>query len=94
MFYKWCEMAGFERNNRGKPKVWTGVVWGCQRVKEESVKDHKGTTTRKGDENLQINQSDMKEAVKTEVLQHDCVLLANLTSIILSMTKNHNSLCS
>jgi hypothetical protein len=35
----------------------------------------------------------MKEAVNTEVLQQDCVLL-NLTSIILSMTKNHDSLCS
>jgi hypothetical protein len=23
MFCKWCEMAGFKHNNRGKPAVWT-----------------------------------------------------------------------
>ena len=40
-----------------------------------------------------MNQSDVKEAVKTAILQHDHVLL-NLTSIILSMAKNHDSLLS
>jgi hypothetical protein len=40
-----------------------------------------------------MNQSDMKEAVKTAILHHDHVLL-NLTSIILSMAKNHESLNS
>jgi hypothetical protein len=40
-----------------------------------------------------MNQSDMKEAVKTAILQHDHVLL-NLTGIILSMAKNHYSLAS
>ena len=35
----------------------------------------------------------MKEAVKTAILQDDHVLL-NLTSIILSMDKNHDSLTS
>jgi hypothetical protein len=37
-----------------------------------------------------MNQSYMKEAVKTAIIQHDHVLL-NLTSIILSMAKNHDS---
>jgi hypothetical protein len=40
-----------------------------------------------------MNQSDMKEAVKTAILQHDHVLL-NLTNIILSIAKNHDSLSS
>jgi hypothetical protein len=35
----------------------------------------------------------MKAAVKNAILQRERMLL-NLTSIILSMTKNHNSLCS
>jgi hypothetical protein len=35
----------------------------------------------------------LKEAVKTAIFQHDHVLL-NLTSIILSMAKNHDSLAS
>ena len=61
--------------------------------KLESVKDHEGTSTHKEAANLQMNQIDMKEAVKTVILQHNHVLL-NLTSIILSMVKNHNSLAS
>jgi hypothetical protein len=40
----------------------------------------------------EMNQSDMKEAVKTAILQHDHVLL-NLTGIII-MAKNHDSLAS
>jgi hypothetical protein len=40
MFCKWCEMAGFKHNARGKPTVWTGAGGGCQRAKLESVKDH------------------------------------------------------
>ncbi len=47
MFCKWCKMAGFKHNNRGKPTVWTGSGWGCQRAKLESVKDHEGTQTHK-----------------------------------------------
>jgi hypothetical protein len=93
MFCKWCEMAGFKHNDRGKPTVWTGAGGGCQRAKLESVKDHEGTSTHKEAANLQMNQSDMKEAVKTAILQHDHGLL-NLTSIILSMAKNHDSLAS
>ena len=65
----------------------------CQRAKLQSVKDHEGTITHKAAANLQMNQSDMKEAVKTAILQHDHVLL-NLTSIILSMANNHDSLAS
>ena len=42
MFCKWCEMAGFKHNNRGKPAVWTDAGGGCQRAKLESVKDHEG----------------------------------------------------
>jgi hypothetical protein len=38
-----------------------------------------------------MNQKDMKDAVKTTILQHDRMLL-NLKSIILSMAKNHDSL--
>jgi hypothetical protein len=49
--------------------------------------------TGAGAANLQMNQSDMKEAVKTAILQHDHVLL-NLTSIILSMANNHDSFTS
>jgi hypothetical protein len=93
MFCKWCEMAGFKHNNRGKPAVWTDAGGGCQRAKLESVKDHEGTSTHKEAANLQMNQIDMKEAVKTVILQHDHVLL-NLTSIILSMAKNQDSLAS
>ena len=93
MFCKWCEMAGFKRNDRGKPTVWTGAGGGCQRANLQSVKDHEGTQTHQEAANLQMNQSDMKEAVKTAILQHDHVLL-NLTSIILSMAKNHDSLAS
>ena len=93
MFCKWCEMAGFKHNDRGKPTVWTGAGGGCQRAKLQSVKDHEGTPTHKEAANLQMNQSDMKEAVKTAILQDDHVLL-NLTSIILSMAKNHDSLTS
>ena len=78
---------------RGKLTVWTDTDWRCQRTKLESVKDHEGTTTHKSEANLQMNQSDMKEAVKTAILQDDHVLL-NLTSIILSMAKNHDSLTS
>ena len=52
-----------------------------------------GTPTHKEAANLQMNQSDMKEAVKTAILQHDHVLL-NLTSIILSMANNHDSIAS
>ena len=73
MFCKWCEMAGFEHNDRGKQNVWTGAGGGCQRAKLHSVKDHEGTTTHKSAANLQMNQSDMKEAVKTAILQHDHV---------------------
>jgi hypothetical protein len=86
-------MAGFKHNNRGKLTMWTGADGGCQRAKLESVKDHEGTSTHKEAANLQMNESYMKEAVKTVILQHDLVLL-NLTSIILSMAKNHNSLAS
>jgi hypothetical protein len=93
MFCKWCEMAGFKHNNRGKPTVWTVAGGGCQRPKLESIKDHEVTQTHKEAANLQMNQSDMKEAVKTVILQHDHVLL-NLTSIILSMANNHDSLAS
>jgi hypothetical protein len=71
MFCKWCEMAGFKHNNRGKPAVRTDAGWGCQRAKLESVKDHEGTSTHKEVANLQMNQSNMKEAVKTVILQHD-----------------------
>ena len=39
MFCKWCEMAGFNHNDRGKPTVWTDAGGGCQRAKVESVKD-------------------------------------------------------
>jgi predicted transposase YbfD/YdcC len=70
-----CKMAGFKHNNRGKPAVWTDAGGGCQRAKLESVKDHEGTSTHKEAANLQMNQSDMKEAVKTAILQHDHVLL-------------------
>jgi hypothetical protein len=93
MFCKWCEMAGFKYNDRGKPTVWTDVGGGCQRAKLESVKNHEGTQTHKEAANLQMNQSDMKETVKTAILQHNHVLL-NLTSIILSMAKNQDSICS
>jgi len=93
MFCKWCEMAGFKHNDRGKPTVWTGAGGGCQRANLESVKDHEGTQIHKEAANLLINQSDMKEAVKTAIPQHDHVLL-NLTSIILSMAKNRDSICS
>jgi hypothetical protein len=93
MFFKWCEMVGFKHNERGKSLVWTGAGGGCQRAKEESVINHKGTTTHKQAANLQMNQRDMKCAVKTAILEHDRVLL-NLTSIILSMVKNHDSPCS
>ena len=86
-------MAGFERNGRGKQQVWTDSGWGCQRAKQQSLKDHQDTITHKEAANLQSNQINMKEAVKTAILQHNSVLL-NLTSIILSMAKNHNSLCS
>ena len=75
MFCKWCEMAGFKHNNRGKPAVWTDAGGGCQRAKLESVKDHEGTSTHKEAANLQMNQIDMEEAVKTAILQHDHVLL-------------------
>jgi hypothetical protein len=93
MFCKWCEMAGFKHNYRGKLTVWTDTDWRCQRTKLESVKDHEGTSTHKEAANLQMNQINMKEAVKTVILQHNHVLL-NLTIIILSMAKNHNSLAS
>ena len=56
-------------------------------------RNHEVTQTHKEAANLQMNQSDMKEAVKTAILQDDHVLL-NLTSIILSMAKNHDSLTS
>ena len=79
MFCKWCEMAGFNHNDRGKPTVWTDAGGGCQRAKVESVKDHEVTQTHKEAANLQMNQIDMKEAVKTAILQDDHVLL-NLTS--------------
>ena len=54
---------------------------------------HEGTQTHNEAANLQMNQRDMKAAVKTAVLEHDRVLL-KLTSIFLSMAKNHDSLCS
>jgi hypothetical protein len=73
MFCKWCEMAGSKHNNKGKPTVWTGASGGCQRAKVESVKDHEGTQTHTEVANLQMNQSDMKEAVKTVILEHDHV---------------------
>ncbi len=93
MFCKWCEMAGFKHKDRGKQTTWMGAGGGCRRAKLQSVKDHEDTQTHKEKANLQMNQSDMKEAVKTAILQHDQVLL-NFTSIILSMAKNHNSLAS
>ena len=97
MFCKWCEMAGFNHNDRGKPTVWTDAGGGCQRAKVESVKDHEVTQTHKEAANLQMNQSDMKEAVKTAILQHDHVLL-NLTSILFQQSRRksvlHVKLCS
>jgi len=96
MFCKWCEMAGFKHNDRGKPNVWTVAVGGCHRAKLQSVKDYEGTQTTQGigkPQSLQMNQSDIKEAVKTAILQHDHVLL-NLTGIVLSMAKNHDSRCA
>ena len=51
------------------------LAGGCQRAKLQSVKDHEDTPTHKEAANLQMNQSDMKEAVKTAFLQHDHVLL-------------------
>ena len=42
-------------------------------------RNHEVTQTHKEAANLQMNQSDMKEAVKTAILQDDHVLL-NLTS--------------
>jgi hypothetical protein len=38
------------------------LAGGYQRAKLESVKDHEGTPTHKEAANLQMNQSDMKEA--------------------------------
>ena len=65
MFCKWCEMAGFKHNDRGKPNVWTGAGGGCHRAKLQSfVKDHEGTQTHKAAANLQMNQSDMKKRRK------------------------------
>ena len=60
MFCKWCEMAGFNHNDRGKPTVWTDAGGGCQRAKVESVKDHEVTQTHKEAANLQMNQSNMQ----------------------------------
>jgi hypothetical protein len=57
MFCKWCEMAGFKHNNRGKPAVWTDAGGGCQRAKLESVKDHEGTSTHKEAANLNKPQT-------------------------------------
>ncbi len=74
-------------------KKWTGAGGGSQRAKLESVKDHEDTWMHSESANLQMNQRDMKAAVKTAILEHHHVLL-NLTSIILSMVKNHDSLCS
>jgi hypothetical protein len=42
MFCKWCKMAGFKHNDRGKLNVCTGAGGGCQRAKLQSVKDHEG----------------------------------------------------
>ena len=42
MFCKWCKMAGFKHNDRGKLNVCTGADGGCQRAKLQSVKDHEG----------------------------------------------------
>ena len=91
MFCKWWEMAGFMNNKWGKQQVRTVDGGGCKRAKEKSVKDHEDTLTHKETANLQMNQTDMKSAVKTAILQHNCMLL-NLTNITLSMAKNHDSL--
>ena len=64
-------------------RLWRRVPEG----QEASVKHHEGTTIHKEASNLQSNRSDMKEAVKTAVLQNDRLLL-NLTSIILSMAND------
>ena len=64
-----------------------------QRTAHTSHLQLEGTPTHKEAANLQMNQSDMKEAVKTAILQHDHVLL-NLTGIVLSMAKNHDSRCA
>jgi hypothetical protein len=53
--------------------------------KLESVKDHEGTQTHKEDANLQMNQSDMKEAVKTAILEHDCAPGAGAENCITSI---------
>jgi hypothetical protein len=52
---------------------------GCQRAQEESVEDHEGMITHKENAKRQSIQSDMKEAVKTVILQHDIMVL-NLTT--------------
>jgi hypothetical protein len=92
MFCKWCEMAGFKHNDRGKPTVWTDAGGGA-RGRSWSPSRITGARKHKEAANLQMNQSDMKETVKTAILQHDHVLL-NLTSIILSMAKNRDSIGS
>jgi hypothetical protein len=69
------QMDGFKHNDRGKPSVLTSTGGECQRAKLESVKDHEVTQTHKEAANLQMNQRDMKEVVKTVILQHDHVLL-------------------
>jgi hypothetical protein len=71
--------------------VWKVDGGGCKKAKEDSVKNHEDTLTHKEAANLQMNQGAMKSAVKTTILQHDCMQL-NLTNIILSMAKNHDSL--
>lgn len=81
MFCKWCEMAGFTLNQRGKKQAWTRAGGGCHRLKLESIKEHEDTTLHKMEAaNLLSNQSAMKEAVKTAILQEDRVLM-NLANI-------------
>ena len=93
MFCKWCEVGGFELNSRGKQQVWTHAGGGCQRAKIDAVKEHETSQLHQVAANLPMNQSGMKEAVKTAILQDDRVLL-NLTNIIYCMAKNYDSLCS
>jgi hypothetical protein len=67
MFCKWCEMAGFKYNDRGKPTVWTGAGEGCQRTKLQSVKDHEGTPTHKEAANLLPARCVAAEMLSVEV---------------------------
>ena len=75
MFCKWCEKAGYDLTQRGKKQVWTYAGGGCKRLKLDSIKEHEITALHKEAANLLSNQSAMKEAVKTAILQEDRVLM-------------------